>query len=88
MTFESSKRFNSLLVNLSDKINLKRSIKYVALADLGIYYTWKNIEKSYSKNKFKISAQRGTKNLNFLTYHILYQMVKIISSISSKNMKQ
>ena len=44
-----------LLLNLSNKINLKRSEKYVALSNLSIYYTWKNIKKSY-KNKFKISA--------------------------------
>ena len=30
-----------LLLNLSDKINLKISNKYVALSDLSIYYTWK-----------------------------------------------
>ena len=29
-----------LLQNLSDKINLKRSDKYVALSNLRIYYTW------------------------------------------------
>ena len=28
-----------LLLNLSDKINLKRSDKYVALSNLPIYYT-------------------------------------------------
>ena len=28
-----------ILVNLSDKINLKRSDKYVALSNLSIYYT-------------------------------------------------
>ena len=44
------------LLNLSDKINLKRSNKYVALSNLSIYYTWKNIKKSHKKNKFKISA--------------------------------
>ena len=32
-----------LLLNLSDKINLKRSDKYVALSNLIIYYAWKNI---------------------------------------------
>ena len=32
-----------LLLNLSDKINLKRSDKYVALSNLSIYYVWKNI---------------------------------------------
>ena len=33
-----------LLFNLSDKIKLKRSDKYVALSNLSIYYTWKNIK--------------------------------------------
>ena len=43
-----------LLINLTDKINLKRS---VTLSNLSIYYTWKNIkEKSYKNNNFKISA--------------------------------
>ena len=32
-----------LLLNLTEKINLKRSDKYVALSNLNIYYTWKNI---------------------------------------------
>ena len=45
-----------LLLNLSDKINLKRSDKYVALSNLNIYYTWKNIKRSYKNNNFKISA--------------------------------
>ena len=33
-----------LLLNLSDKIYLKGSDKYVALSNLSIYYTWKNIK--------------------------------------------
>ena len=45
-----------LLLNFSDKMNLNRSDKYVALSNLRIYYTWKNIKKSYKNNKFKISA--------------------------------
>ena len=40
-----------LLLNLSDKINLKESEEYVALSNLSIYYTWKNIKKSYKSNK-------------------------------------
>ena len=57
MNSENSKTSDPyrLLLNLSDKINLKRSDKYVALSNLSIYYTWKNIKKSYN-NKFKISA--------------------------------
>ena len=45
-----------LLLNLSDKINLKRSDRYVALSNLSIYYTWKNIKKSYKNSQFKISS--------------------------------
>ena len=44
------------LLNLSDKISSKISKKYVALSNLSIYYTWKNIKKSYKYNKFKILA--------------------------------
>ena len=46
------------LYNLWDKINLKRSVKYVALSNLSMYCTWKNI-KSYKNNKFKISSPTG-----------------------------
>ena len=45
-----------LLLNLSDKVNLKRSDEYVALSNLCIYHAWKNIKMSYKNNKFKISA--------------------------------
>ena len=45
-----------LLFNLSDKINLERSDRYVALPNLSIYYTWKNIKKSCKNKKFKVSA--------------------------------
>ena len=47
---------NTLLLNLTDKINLKGSDKYVALSNLSIYYTWKNIKKSSKNIKLKISA--------------------------------
>ena len=45
-----------LILNLSDKIHLKRKDKYVSLSNLSIYYTWKNIKKSYKNNEFKMSA--------------------------------
>ena len=35
-----------LLSNLTDKINLKESDKYIVLSNLSIYYTSKNIKKS------------------------------------------
>ena len=46
----------TLLFNLSGKINLKRSDKYVALSNLSINCTWKIIKKSYKNNKLKILA--------------------------------
>ena len=45
-----------LLLNLTYKINLNRTDKHVALSNLSIYYTWKNVNMSYNNNKFKISA--------------------------------
>ena len=36
-------------LNLSDEINLKSKDKYVALSNLSIYYTWKNIKNSHKK---------------------------------------
>ena len=58
MNSENSKTSDAhrLLLNLTDKIHLKRSDKYVALSNLSIYYTWKNIKNSCENNKFKISA--------------------------------
>ena len=45
-----------LLLYLSEKKKLIRSGKYVALSNLRMHYTWKDIKKSYKNNKFKISA--------------------------------
>ena len=58
MNSENSKTYDPhiLLLNLSDKTNLKRGDKYVAFSKPSIYYTWINIKKSYKNNKFKISA--------------------------------
>ena len=51
---------HKLLLNISDEIKLKRSDKYVALLNLGFYYTCKNIKinkfKLININKFEISA--------------------------------
>ena len=56
MNSESSKTSDAhrLLLNLLDKINLKRSD--VILSNLSIYYTWNSVKKSYKNHKFKISA--------------------------------
>ena len=48
--------YHVLVLNLTDKLDLRRSQKTVALSNLSIYYTWKNIKSSCNNNKFKISA--------------------------------
>ena len=91
MNSENSKTSDPhrLLLNLLDKINFKISDKYQsALSNLSIYYTWKNMKKSYKNNKFKISALTWNENLNYLMDHILYQIFKTILSISPRNMRQ
>ena len=45
-----------LVLKLTNKLDLRRSKKSVALSSLSIYNTWKNIKSSYNSNKFKIFA--------------------------------
>ena len=46
MNSENSKTSDpcELLLNLSDKINLKSKDKYVALSNLSVYCTWKSLK--------------------------------------------
>ena len=58
MNSENSKTSEShrFRLDLTDKLDLKDPKKNMALANLSIYYTWKNIKSEYNNNKFKISA--------------------------------
>ena len=47
---------HALILNLTDKLDLRRAEKIIALSNLSICYTWKNIKISYNNNKLKISA--------------------------------
>ena len=55
--------YHVLLLNLTNKIDL-RSEKTVALSNLSIYYTWKNIKSSYNNNKFQIFAPTWREEFN------------------------
>ena len=56
-----------LLFNLTDGKNIEKSDKCVALSNLNIYYTWKNIKQFYTKNnKFKISAPMQNEKFELL----------------------
>ena len=45
-----------LILKLTDEFDLRRGERNVALTNLSIYYTWKNIKSLYNNNKFEISA--------------------------------
>ena len=47
---------NKVFHEFTEKLNLKNPIKNMALSNLSIYYTWRNIKSACSNNKFKISA--------------------------------
>ena len=55
---------NKFMYQFTDKLNLKNPKKNMALANLSIYYTWKNIKSEYNNNKSKISAPTWNDELN------------------------
>ena len=60
-----------LLINLADKKDIRRSYKHIALSNLSIHYTCKNIEEHILIITFKISAATRKENLSYLTVHIM-----------------
>ena len=58
MNIENSKtsKPHVLTLKLTSKLDLRFREKVIALSNLSIYYTWKNIKSTYNNNKFKISA--------------------------------
>ena len=58
MNSENSKTSKShvLILKLTNKLDLRIGEKIIALSNLSIYYTWKNIKSSCNNNKFKIST--------------------------------
>ena len=57
---------NKFIYQFLDKLNLKNPNKNMSLANLSIYYTWKNIKSEYSNNKLKISALTWNDEFNLL----------------------
>ena len=58
MNSENSKtsKLHVLILKLTNKLDSRIGGKTIALSNLSIHYTWKNIKSSYKNNKFKISA--------------------------------
>ena len=58
MNSENSKTSKShvLILKLTNNLDLRIGETIIALSNLNIYYTWKNIKSSYNNNIFNISA--------------------------------
>ena len=84
MNSENSRtaEYHVLVLKLTDKLDFKIGETNIALSNLSIYYTWKNVKSSYNNNKFKISAPTWRDKFN---YQMDNQIFKIISNISLEN---
>ena len=95
---ENSKTSEShvLILKLTDKLDLRRGEKNIALSNLSICYTWKNIKSSYNKTKFKISAPtwndkfelpNGSYSLSDIQDHFDYILNKHGENIDNPSVK-
>ena len=77
MNSEKSQTFEPhiLILKLIEKLDLRWGENIMALSNLSIYYTWKNIKTSYNNNKFKISAP--TRNYISLLSHGSYSVSNV-----------
>ena len=85
-----------LILKLTDKLDLRRGQKSVALSNLSIYYTWKNIKSSYNNNKFKISAPRwsdkfelpdGSCSISDIQYYFEYILKKHNENVDNTSIR-
>ena len=78
---------HKFVLNLSKRLDLRSSNKYVALQNLSTYYTLKNIRKQYKNNKLKIIAPTRNDEFELPDGFILCQIFKVPWNISLKSMK-
>ena len=71
-----TKHSDKFVYNFIDKLNLKNPNKNIALANLSIYYTWKNVKSDYNNNKYQ--HLRGMIRLMCLMILIQLLLFKII----------
>ena len=60
----STNESNKFMYQFTDKLSLTNPNKNMAVANLGIYYTCKNIKSEYSNNKFKIHVPTWNDEFN------------------------
>ena len=74
-----------LILTLTDKLDLRGGETIIALSNLSIYYTWKNIKSSDNNNKLKIPAPtwhdkfelpEGSLSVSDIKYYFEYVLKK------------
>ena len=90
MNSEKSKTCNPhvLILKITNTLDLRMSENVIALSNLSIYYTLRNMKSSYITINIKYLHQHGMINLNYQMDGILYQVFRIILSIFLKNMEK
>ena len=78
---------HKLALNLSQRLDLRSSNKLVALQNVSIYYTWKNVRKQYKSNKLKIIASIWNDEFELSDGSYSVSDIPDIMNISLKNTK-
>ena len=85
-----------LVLKLTDKLDLRRDQKSVALSNFSIYCRWKNIKSSYKNNKFKISARtwgdefelsNGSHSISDIQDHFEYILKKDSENVDNPSIR-
>ena len=86
-----------LTLKLANKLDLRFGEKVIALSNVSIYYTWKNIKSAYNNNKFKTSSPTwndkfklpdGSYSIPDIIIIIIIILFRIILNIYLKNMEK
>ena len=87
MNTENSKTNEShrFRLSLADKLNLKNPSKNIALDNLSIYYTLKNIKSAYRNNKFKSYAQTWNDIFDLPCFHSIVDIQDYFEFIMKKH---
>ena len=73
---------------LIDKLDFRNPNKNMALANLSIYYTWKNVKSTYNNNKFTISTPTWNETFDLLDRSYNISEIQDYIEYIIKNTKQ
>ena len=90
MNSENSKtsKPHVLTLKLTSKLDLRIGEKVIALSNLSIYYTWRNIKSSYNNNKFKISAPTWNDEFELPDGPYFLSVIKVTLNTFYKNIEK